>query len=72
MARNRENYGIVNHQLVDLIDSNNVYIKCLIMRNIYKIDGITDETKEYIVNKCKHDPNFVVRMVCKEIEDKSL
>lgn len=68
MSRNPENCGIVNHQLVNLIDSNSVYIKNLIMRHLHKMDGITDVTKEYIISKCRHDANFVVRMVCDETE----
>lgn len=68
MSRNPENYGIVNHQLVNLIDSNSVYIKNLIMRHLYTMKGITDGTKEYIISKCKQDANFVVRMVCDEVE----
>ena len=72
LSRNSENYGIVNHQLVNLMDSSSVYIKNLIMRNLYKINGITDETKDYIISKCKNDANFVVRMVCDEVEEKSI
>lgn len=68
MSRNPENCGIVNNQLVNLIDSNSVYIKNLIMRNLHKMNGITDGTKEYIISKCRHDANFVVRMVCDEVE----
>lgn len=68
MSRNPENYGIVNHQLVNLIDSNSAYIKNLIMRHIHKMNGITDVTRAYIITKCKHDANFVVRMVCDEVE----
>ena len=68
MSRNPENCGIVNHQLVNLVDSNSVYIKNLIMRHLHKMDGITDVTKEYIISKCRHDANFVVRMVCDETE----
>lgn len=67
MSRNPENCGIVNHQLVNLVDSNSVYIKNLIIRHLYKMNGITDETKEYIISKCRHDANFVVRMVCDEV-----
>lgn len=67
MSRNPENCGIVNHQLVNLVDSNSVYIKNLIIRHLYKMNGITDETKEYIISKCKYDANFVVRMVCDEV-----
>ena len=48
LYRNSENYGVINHQVVTLIDSNGVYIKNLIMRHLHKINGITDKTKEYI------------------------
>ena len=68
MSRNPENCGIVNRQLVNLIDSNSVYIKNLIIRHLHKMTGITDGTKEYIFSKCRYDANFVVRMVCEEVE----
>lgn len=68
LSRNSENKGIVNHQLVTLIDSGSVYIKNLIMRQLHKVNGISDETKDYIISKCKHDTNYVVRMVCAEVE----
>ena len=68
MSRNPENYGIVNHQLVNLIDSDSVYIKNLIMRHLHTMNGIADGTKDYITSKCKYDANFVVRMVCAEVE----
>ena len=68
MSRNPENCGIVNHQLMNLIDSDSVYIKNLIIRHLHKMNGITDRTKEYIISKCKQDANFVVRMVCDEVE----
>ena len=69
MSRNPENCGIVNHQLVNLIDTNSVYIKNLIIRHLHKTSGITNGTKEYILSKCQHDANFVVRMVCAEVEN---
>ena len=68
LSRNSENKGIVNHQLVTLIDSGSVYIKNLIMRHLHKVSGISDETKDYIISRCKHDTNYVVRMVCTEVE----
>lgn len=68
MSRNPENDGVVNHQLVNLIDSNSAYIKNLIMRHLHKMRGITDKTREHIISKCKHDANFVIRMVCDEVE----
>lgn len=69
MCRNPENQGVVNHQLVNLIDTGNVYTKNLIMRRIHKTNGITDLTREYIISKCKNDANFVVRKVCAEVEE---
>ena len=72
MSHNSENQGVVNRQLVNLIDSDSVYIKNLIMRHLHEVNGITDGTKEYIFSKCKHDANFVVRMVCSEVEDKNI
>lgn len=72
LSRNSENYGVINHQLITLIDSNGVHIKNLIMKHLHIIDGITDKTKEYIVSKCKNDANFVVRMVCAEEEQKRM
>ena len=53
---------------MNLIDSDSVYIKNLIIRHLHKMNGITDGTKEYIISKCKQDANFVVRMVCDEVE----
>lgn len=67
MSRNPDNYGIVNRQLVKLIDSSSVYIKNLILRHLHKMNGVTDSTKNYIISKCNHDTNFVVRMVCAEV-----
>ena len=67
LSRNPENKGIINHQLINLIDSNNVCIKNLIMRQIHKVNGINGETKNYVISKCKHDTNFILRMVCDEV-----
>mgnify|MGYP000865524729 CR=1 FL=1 len=72
MSRNPENHGIINHQLVSLIDSDCVYIKNLIMRQLHQANGITDETRDYIISKCKNDANFVVRMVCSEVTEKKI
>lgn len=63
-----ENYSTINRQLINLIDNDSVYVKNLIMRNLDKINGMTDKTKEYIISKCRNDANFVVRMVCSEVE----
>ena len=38
------------------------------MRHLHTMNGIADGTKDYIISKCKYDANFVVRMVCAEVE----
>ncbi len=68
MVHNADNYGILNKQLISLIDTDGAYVKNLIIRNLYKTNGITDDTRDYIFSKCKHDANYVVRMVCDEVE----
>ena len=70
LTRNAENCGIVNHQLVILVDSESAYIKNLILRNLHEINGITERTKEYILSKCRNDANFVVRSVCSQITER--
>ena len=66
LCRSCENVNIVNHQIIQLINSDNAYIKNLIMRNIYTTDGIQQDTKCYVVSKCENDANYYVRMVCKK------
>ena len=74
MLRNPENINIVNNILIKLIDNDNVYIKNLIISNLYKTDKILDETKAYILKKCQNDTNYVVRMVCEKeiVKNKNL
>ncbi len=69
LLRNPENASVINHQIITLIDSENVYIKNLIMRNIHKNNDVLDSTKNYVFSKCENDTNFVVRMVCEELKN---
>lgn len=71
LSRNAENRGVIDHQLVSRIDSANVNIKSLILRHLYTTKGITNETKAYIIAKCSHDTNYIVRMICKEMKEKN-
>lgn len=66
---NPENQDIINRQIVFLIDTDNVYIKNLILRRILKTPGITEDTKKYVLETCKCASNFVTRMICKDIDD---
>lgn len=67
LLRNPENQDIINRQVVFLIDTDNVYIKNLILQRILKTPGIREDTKQYILDVCKHDSNFVTRLICKDI-----
>lgn len=69
LSRNPENREIVNHRLIYLADSDNVYIKNFIMRNIYKTEEISESTRDYVISKCENDPNYVVRMVCADVKN---
>ncbi len=64
LLRASENNSIINHQLIHLVDTESLYIKNLIMRNIMKCKNINETTREYVISKCKIDPCFVVRQVC--------
>ena len=68
LCKKPENRNVVNNQLIQLIGTDNVYIKNLILRNVYKVDGIQKETAEYIVSKCEDDVNFAVRTVCRRVK----
>lgn len=68
LLRNPENQDIINRQIVSLIDTDNVYIKNLILQRISKTTGITESTRNYILEVCKHDTNYVTRTLCKDIK----
>lgn len=72
LSRNPDNYGIVNRQVINLIDNSNVYIKNLIMNNIDTVKGINDETLKYIISKCEQDDNYLVRNECKKMKKKMI
>ena len=69
MTRNKENLGLVNRKLLNLVDNDCFYIKNLILRQMDNCDGISQDTKEYIFTKCENDYNFVVRLVCEEVKN---
>ena len=70
MLRNPENIDLVNHKLLELVDTDCFYIKNLIMRQL-NVEGIEEDTRNYIISKCEYDPNYVVRKVCEEEKNKS-
>lgn len=69
LSRNHENVNLINQKIIDLIDTESVYIKNLILQNMNKIDGISKKTREYVYSKCINDECFVVRKVCAELMD---
>lgn len=68
LLRNPENHHLINQKVVELIDNDCVYIKNLILRRIYEESGISKVTQDYVLEKCKNDSCYVVRMVASEIE----
>lgn len=68
LSQDKENEAIVNQRVISLIDNENVYLKNLILRRIFKTKGIYESTKRYAISKCQQDPCSVVRMVCKEVQ----
>lgn len=70
LLRNTDNREIINRHIVSLIERDNVYIKNLILQHILHVPGITKESYEHIIETCKHDANYVTRMVCSDIETK--
>lgn len=67
LIRNPKNKKLINQKVIHLIDNDCVYIKNLIMQQIFEADGITKSTQEYVSSKCQYDPCFVVRMVCDKV-----
>ncbi|MCM1159315.1 MAG: hypothetical protein NC300_11135 [Bacteroidales bacterium] len=68
LLRNSKNESIINNQILNIVDNDNVYIKNLIMQNIYKFKGITKKTREYVISKLENDDNYVVRLICREVQ----
>ena len=68
LLRNSDNQDIINRQIVSLIDRENVYIKNLILQRISETPGITEATRNYILEVCEHDANYVTRTLCKDIK----
>lgn len=65
-ACNPENESVVNRRIINLVDSECIYIKNLIVNNIYTAKGIWAKTIDYVVSKCENDECFIVRKACAE------
>lgn len=68
LLRNSNNHDIINREIIALVDTDNVYIKNFILRKISNTYGINNNTKNYVLEVCANDANFVTRMICKEIK----
>lgn len=67
LSRNKNNADIINRKIIALIESDNVYIRNLILREVNESHTISKEIKKRIFSICKDDVNYVTRMVCKEL-----
>lgn len=72
LARNEENADIINRKIISLIESDNVFIKNLILRKLNESNIASEEMKERVFGICENDSNFVTRMVCRELKSKKL
>jgi hypothetical protein len=67
LLRDIENKDVVCNQLVKLMDTDNVYIKNRILRNIHLLLNVDNETYKYVIQKASVDTNYVVRKVASEV-----
>lgn len=67
LLRNPENHGVINQEIIRLIDSDCAYIKNMIMRQSKNTAGISDTTRQFIISKCSSDENYTVRLTCEEV-----
>ncbi|WMJ77318.1 MULTISPECIES: hypothetical protein [unclassified Sedimentibacter] len=68
LLKNIENKNVVCNQLVKLMDTDNVYIKNKILRNVHRLKDVDLETLKYIIQKASVDTNYVVRKVVDEVQ----
>ena len=66
LSRESENESIVNRQIINLVDTESIYIKNRIINHIFTMKGVWETTRNYVVSKCENDECFIVRMVCGE------
>ena len=63
LAYNDDNYEIVNRTLFNIVKTENVYLKNLILRKMSLVEGISSESQRLIVETCLQDPNYVTREI---------
>lgn len=68
LLRNLDNKTVVCNQLVKLMDTDNVYIKNKILRNVHLLKDVDFDTLKYIIDKASVDTNYVVRKVANEVQ----
>ena len=66
LLRNEELCNIISYQMITLIEKDSPIIKNLIQRNAAN-SNLDKSTKEYILQKCNSDGNYVVRKVSQEL-----
>lgn len=67
LIQNPDNNEIISNQLVKLMDTDNVYIKSQILRNIDLLREINLDSYQYIIQKASIDTNFVVRKIANDV-----
>lgn len=65
MLRQEKNQRLINDQIRKIVDVDCVGIKNLILRKISGA-GVIEKTRQFVLQKCQNDANYLVRMVCQE------
>ena len=67
MLKNEDNADIINRKIISLLESDNVYIKNLILRILHKSPIVSEEIKARAFAICENDKNYVTRYLCKKL-----
>ena len=67
LTKDKENVDIISRKIIALIESDNVYIKNLLLRRINESYTIPDDVKKRAFSICENDPNYVTRLICREL-----
>ncbi len=63
LLRNKSNKEVINQKIATLIGNESISIKNLIQRQIEKMEGIDETTRQYVADSCKNDDCYLVRKV---------
>ena len=63
LAYNDDNHDIINRTLLNIVKTENVYLKNLILRKMSLVEGISTETQSIITETCLQDSHYDTREI---------